>query len=45
MEDFTELFRHKGMDAGLAASIFHFKEVSIMDLKKYLRGEGIEVRI
>ncbi|MCI2062061.1 MAG: imidazole glycerol phosphate synthase subunit HisF [Eubacteriaceae bacterium] len=45
MEDFAELFRHDGMDAGLAASIFHFKEVNIGDLKKYLRSEGIEVRI
>ena len=45
MEDFSELFRHPGMDAGLAASIFHFKEVDIMDLKKYLRGEGVNVRL
>lgn len=36
MEHFAELFRHDGMDAGLAASIFHFKEVNIRDLKKYL---------
>ena len=45
MEDFSELFRHKGMDAGLAASIFHYKEIKIRDLKEYLRGEGIEVRL
>ena len=45
MEDFSELFKHPGMDAGLAASIFHFKEVDIMDLKKYLRGEGVNVRL
>ena len=45
MEDFSELFRHDGIDAGLAASIFHFKEISISDLKKYLRNEGIEVRL
>jgi imidazole glycerol-phosphate synthase subunit HisF len=44
-EDFTELFRHKGIDAGLAASIFHFKELEIKDLKRYLKQEGIEVRI
>lgn len=44
-EDFLELFRHEGMDAGLAASIFHLKELSIRDLKSYLRQEGIEVRI
>ncbi|MEE3362228.1 MAG: imidazole glycerol phosphate synthase subunit HisF [Anaerovoracaceae bacterium] len=44
-EDFAELFRHRGMDAGLAASIFHFGEVDIRDLKEYLRNEGIEVRL
>ena len=45
MEDFSELFRNKGMDAGLAASIFHYKEIKIADLKKYLRNEGVEVRL
>ena len=45
MEDFAELFAHPGMDAGLAASIFHFKEVNIMELKKYLAEQGIDVRV
>lgn len=45
MEDFSELFKHPGMDAGLAASIFHFKEINILDLKAYLRKEGVEVRL
>ena len=45
MEDFSELFKHGGMDAGLAASIFHYKEISILDLKKYLREQGVEVRL
>ena len=45
MEDFSELFRHRGIDAGLAASIFHYKEIKIRDLKEYLRSEGIEVRL
>ncbi len=45
MEHFAELFRHDGMDAGLAASIFHFKEVDIRDLKKYLIDQGINMRI
>lgn len=45
MEDFAELFKHPGIDAGLAASIFHFKEISIRDLKKYLKTQGVEVRI
>ena len=45
MEDFSELFKHDGMDAGLAASIFHYKEISIRDLKNYLRKQGVEVRL
>lgn len=45
MEDFAELFRHPGIDAGLAASIFHFRQVLLPDLKRYLRSEGVEVRI
>ncbi|MDR3121625.1 MAG: imidazole glycerol phosphate synthase subunit HisF [Clostridiales bacterium] len=46
MEHFATLFKGvAGVDAGLAASIFHFKEVSIRDLKLFLRGEGIEMRI
>ncbi|MBQ4578588.1 MAG: imidazole glycerol phosphate synthase subunit HisF [Clostridia bacterium] len=44
-EDFVELFRHKGMDAGLAASIFHTKQVEISDLKRYLRESGVEMRL
>jgi len=44
-EDFVELFRHKGMDAGLAASIFHTKQVEIADLKRYLRENGVEMRL
>lgn len=44
--DFTELFKKlPKVDAGLAAGIFHFREVRIADLKKKLRQEGIEVRI
>ena len=45
MEDFKELFRLPGVDAGLAASIFHFREVSIRDLKTYLRDNGVPMRI
>ena len=44
-EDFVELFRHKGMDAGLAASIFHTKQVEIAALKRYLRENGVEMRL
>ena len=45
MEDFVELFRHKGMDAGLAASIFHTRQVEIAELKRYLRENGVEMRL
>ena len=45
MRHFVDLFAVPGMDAGLAASIFHRKEVSIHNLKQYLREQGIAVRI
>ena len=45
MEDFLELFSHPQIDAGLAASIFHRQEVRIADLKRYLRANGIEMRM
>lgn len=45
MEDFKTLFALDGVDAGLAASIFHFHEVEIRDLKRYLRDNGIPMRI
>lgn len=44
-EDFAKLFEHEGMDAGLAASIFHTRQLMIPDLKKYLRDCGVEVRL
>lgn len=44
-EDFKELFKKVNVDAGLAASVFHFKQVRINELKKYLRQNSIEMRI
>ena len=44
-EDFLELFRHRGIDAGLAAGIFHQKQLSIRDLKEYLAKHGVEMRL
>ncbi len=44
-EDFLHLFRENCSDAGLAASIFHRKELSINDLKNYLIENNIEMRI
>lgn len=45
VQDFRELFKLKGVDAGLAASIFHYKQVLIPDLKRELKASGIEMRI
>lgn len=44
MEDFLEVFQLPYVDAGLAASIFHYKEVSIKDLKNYLDKNNISIR-
>ena len=44
-EDFLELFRLPCVDAGLAASIFHSREVEIVELKRYLRENGVAMRL
>jgi cyclase len=44
MEHIREAFE-SGADAALAASIFHYKEIDIMDLKRYLNSNGIAVRL
>ncbi len=44
-EDFLHLFNENCSVAGLAASIFHRKELSIRDLKEYLIDNGVEMRI
>jgi cyclase len=41
---FTQVFRAAGVDAALAASVFHSGEIAIPALKRHLRSEGIEVR-
>ena len=44
--DFIELFsKIPDVDAGLAASIFHYGEVAIRNLKAEMRKNGIEVRL
>ena len=45
MEHFTEVFKSANADAALAASIFHFREIAIPDLKRYLYNQHIPVRI
>ena len=42
--DFAELFQKTEASAGLAASIFHYNEVKISDLKNYLQTQNIPVR-
>ena len=45
MEHFYDAFTEGKADAALAASLFHYKEMEIRDLKKYLAGKGISVRL
>ena len=45
MEHFYEVFTQTNVDAALAASLFHFKEVSIPELKAYLKNRGVHVRL
>ncbi|KAB1194743.1 imidazole glycerol phosphate synthase subunit HisF [Haloferax sp. MBLA0076] len=44
-EDMYEVFTEAGADAGLAASIFHFDEYSIRDVKEYLDEHDVPVRL
>lgn len=45
MEHFRDALTLGGADAALAASLFHFGELSIPELKNYLRNEGISIRL
>jgi cyclase len=44
MDHFREVFFNTGCSAALAASIFHFGEIDIRDLKKYLKNKNISIR-
>ena len=44
-EHFYEVLEEGKAEAVLAASLFHYKELEIYDLKKYLKEKGISVRI
>ena len=44
-EHFYDALTEGGADAALAASLFHYKELEIMDLKRYLSGRGIPMRL
>lgn len=45
MEHFYDALTVGKADAALAASLFHYKEMEIMDLKRYLNGRGVSVRL
>jgi cyclase len=45
MEHFLEVFKKTNCSAALAASVFHFREISIKELKLFLKSNGINVRI
>ena len=45
LEHFRDVFNSTGCSAALAASVFHFGEISIPELKKYLQKENIKVRL
>lgn len=44
MEHFKDVFQRSNVDAALAASVFHFGEISIPELKDYLKNNSIDVR-
>ncbi|MBE6952672.1 MAG: imidazole glycerol phosphate synthase subunit HisF [Ruminococcaceae bacterium] len=45
MEHFAEAFEKTNVSAALAASLFHFREIDILELKRYLADRGIPVRL
>ena len=44
-DHFTDVFAHGHADAALAASVFHYAESSVADLKRHLREHGVPVRL
>lgn len=45
IDHFTQVFEIGKVDAALAASVFHYKEIEIIELKKELKNQGIEIRL
>lgn len=45
MADFSEVFLDGRADAALAASVFHYRQIAIPELKRFLKSNGVEVRI
>lgn len=44
LEHFYEVFKDEAADAALAASLFHYGELSVEEVKKYLKDKNISVR-
>jgi len=44
LNHFAEVFRETGCDAALAASLFHFGELTVPQVKQYLKEQNIPVR-
>jgi len=44
LEDFYNVFTEAGADAALAASLFHYQEYSVKQVKEYLKERGVAVR-
>lgn len=45
VEHFYTMLTEGKADAALAASLFHFKELEIKEVKEYLKGKGVSVRL
>ena len=45
LEHFAEVFEKTGADAALAASLFHYGELTVPQVKEYLNGKNIPVRL
>jgi cyclase len=45
LDHFAEVFSRGHADAALAASIFHYADTGVADLKRYLRTQGIPIRL
>jgi cyclase len=45
MQHFEDVFKNGKADAALAASVFHYKEIGIPQLKTYLKENNIEIRL
>ena len=45
LSDFADVFKQGKADAALAAGLFHYKELSIREVKEYLNKKGVDVRL